>query len=456
MDMKMLKAFYVTAHAEDKFSIQNPVYANYLNSLVEEFNALQAGGNSFTDESSSSEGSQTLSRANFLHLAVGVIKRLKEKHDEMSELTFLLLDEKDPEMKKMMEAELNLYRNDLREMEEELVDVLVGDDPADNSDIMLEVTAGVGGQEAMLFCQEVFNMYCNYAVRKGWRLAEVTSDTSEQGGSRKASVEISGDGVYRQLKHEGGVHRVQRVPRTEKAGRIHTSTITVSVMPQPKEIDIEIQQKDLKIETFRNSGPGGQSVNTTDSAVRITHIPTGTVAEGREERSQIKNRDIAMKKLKQRIYEAILNEQQAEIRASRTLQQGTRARSEKIRTYNFQQDRVTDHRTRESTSNLSHLLAVGGEGLDGLIDNLIQLDRYQTLEMMLEGSFLEAAILFCMEHLVTTGKFEGKRSRGRQREKIMDGLATWLGPGKVSDTLAAVKDRDLWRDMIANAYKQGT
>ncbi|RUS74947.1 hypothetical protein EGW08_017302 [Elysia chlorotica] len=366
--------------------MSNPAFANYLESLVTEYDSLQAEHGRSSSATTDRQSQQITSRLNFLRSSTMVIEKLKAKHQEMIELSMLLNSETDSEMKKMMESELALYKNELEEIEEELIDVLVGDDPADNSDIVLEVTAGVGGQEAMLFCLEVFNMYCNYAVRKGWQLAEPVSDTSsEQGGARKASVEISGHGVYRQLKHEGGVHRVQRVPKTEKAGRIHTSTITVSVMPVPKEIDLDIQQKDLKVETFRNSGPGGQSVNTTDSAVRITHIPTGTVAEGKEERSQMKNKDIAMKKLKQRMYEAILSEQQAQIRESRKLQQGTRARSEKIRTYNFQQDRITDHRTRESTSNLAQFLMFGGEGLDGLIDGLVQQERYQTMELLLEG-----------------------------------------------------------------------
>ncbi|GFR61713.1 peptide chain release factor 1 [Elysia marginata] len=305
-NLSQLAAEFGTAQPQDvssKFSISNPVYAAYLDSLLAEHESLQGGHDSSPDASLSpdSHPQGVLSRQSFLHSAVGVIKKLKAKHQEMSELSDLLNSETDSDMKKMMESELVLYRAQLEDIEEELIDVLVGDDPADNSDIMLEVTAGVGGQEAMLFCLEIFNMYCNYAARKGWQLTEPFSDTSsEQGGARKASVEISGDGVYRQLKHEGGVHRVQRVPKTEKAGRIHTSTITVSVMPVPREIDLDIRQQDLKVETFRNSGPGGQSVNTTDSAVRITHLPTGTVAEGKEERSQMKNRDIAMKKLKQR------------------------------------------------------------------------------------------------------------------------------------------------------------
>lgn len=388
--LNQVAATFGTAASQDessKFSITNPKYAAYLDSLVAEYDALQAGHLTMSDRDAKSSGhtQDVMARQNFLHSAVAVIKDLKAKHQEMRELSELCSNETDSDMKAMMESELSLYRTQLQEIEEELIDVIVGEDPADNSDIMLEVNAGVGGQEAMLFCQEMFTMYCNYAVRKGWQLREQFSDTSsEQGGARKASVEISGEGVYRLLKHEGGVHRVQRVPKTEKAGRVHTSTISVSVMPVPKEIDLNIQQKDLKMETFRNSGPGGQSVNTTDSAVRITHIPTGTVAEGKEERSQIKNRDIALKKLKQRIYEAILEEQQAQIRSSRKLQQGTRARSEKIRTYNFQQDRVTDHRTRESTSNLSQFMMFGGEGLDDLIEGLLLQERYQTMELSLE------------------------------------------------------------------------
>uniref|UniRef100_A0A0B7A8Z8 Prokaryotic-type class I peptide chain release factors domain-containing protein n=1 Tax=Arion vulgaris TaxID=1028688 RepID=A0A0B7A8Z8_9EUPU len=305
------------------------------------------------------------------------------KNSEIQELVAVLNEESDQEMKKMIEKEIEKCNKALEELENELIAVLVGEDLANHSDVVLEVTAGVGGQEAMLFAAEILSMYRNYAYYKGWTITGLTDDTSDIGGTRKATIEINGQDVYKHLKFEAGVHRVQRIPKTEKAGRIHTSTISVSVLPQPKEVDIEICQEDLKIDTFRSSGPGGQSVNTTDSAVRITHIPTGTVAESRQERSQIKNKDIAMKRLKNSIYQAVIEEQETKRRAARKMQMGSRGRSEKIRTYNFQQDRITDHRLKENCSDLTTFMT-GGEKLDDFINSLADLDKVHSLESMLD------------------------------------------------------------------------
>ncbi|CAG5134471.1 unnamed protein product [Candidula unifasciata] len=368
-------------HGSSKFTIKNPLYASYLDSLVEEYNLL-------SESQSSSHNTQLTKhqalRFRFLRPVVETIKRIQEKQSEAQELASAIQGETDKDMRKMMETEIEKYHEIIEELEEELVGVLVGKEPADHNDIILEVSAGVGGQEAMLFAAEILDMYCNYAHFKGWTITGLSAEKSEIGGIRRGTVEITGQDVYKHMKYEAGVHRVQRVPKTEKAGRIHTSTISVTVLPQPREIDIDIQQKDLKLETFRGSGPGGQSVNTTDSAVRITHIPTGTVSECRQERSQIKNKELAMKNLKNKMYQVILEEEVAQRRAVLKMQAGSLSRSEKIRTYNFQQDRITDHRVKESLSDLT-VFMTGNERLDDLISVLAENDRIQVLEAMLEA-----------------------------------------------------------------------
>ncbi|XP_059157868.1 peptide chain release factor 1-like, mitochondrial [Physella acuta] len=368
-------------HTLSKFSINNPVYASYLRHLTEEYETLRSAIQTDSDD-------QQHLRLNFLQSVMYIINIIHEKQKELQELGTMYNAEEDSEMKVLLQKEIDKYTNEIESVEKELVDALVGVDPADHNDIVLEITAGVGGQEAMLFCSELLHMYYKYATLKGWNISSVIDDKSETGGSRKATLEISGDAVYKHLKHESGVHRVQRIPKTEKAGRIHTSTVTVAVLPQPSEIDIDIQPEDLKVESFRGSGPGGQSVNTTDSAVRITHIPTGTVAECRQERSQAKNKEIALKKLKSRIYQAQLEVEETKRRTMRKMQIGTKGRSEKIRTYNFQQDRVTDHRVKENYSNLLEFM-LGGEGLDGLIKALDYHEKMLNIESMLDSYQME-------------------------------------------------------------------
>ncbi|CAL1533701.1 unnamed protein product [Lymnaea stagnalis] len=373
-------------HTPSIFTVDNQLYVSFLKSLIDEHKELhetmQGDGNTQIE--------QRQLRINFLNSVVDIIKKLQEKQVELQELTHIINVEEDVDMKSMIQKEIVEYKEEIQGIEEELIDVLVGEEPADNKATVLEVTAGVGGQEAMLFCAELFALYHNYANHKGWEITGFSNDENELGGSRKATMEVSGEAVYKHLKHEAGVHRVQRIPKTEKAGRIHTSTVTVSVLPQPDEIDVDIQQNDLKIETFRGSGPGGQSVNTTDSAVRITHIPTGTVSECKQERSQIKNKDIAMKRLKLRIFETILEAEEIKRKSTRKMQIGSKGRSEKIRTYNFQQDRITDHRLKENYSNLSEFM-LGGEGLDELISSLNCMDKYQTLESMLDAYEMEVS-----------------------------------------------------------------
>jgi peptide chain release factor 1 len=283
---------------------------------------------------------------------------------EYSEAEALLADP-DPEVKEMARAELAGLAERRRELEAQIRALLVPRDPNDEKNVILEIRAGTGGEEAALFAADLLRMYSRYAERRGWKVEPLSVSYTDSGGVKEVIATVSGERVFSRLKHERGVHRVQRVPATESAGRIHTSTVTVAVLPEAEEVDVEIEAKDLRVDVFRSSGPGGQSVNTTDSAVRITHLPSGMVVQCQDEKSQHKNKARALKILRSRLLE-LEQERLADERASaRRAQVGSGERSEKIRTYNFPQSRITDHRAGVTLYQLENVL----EGdLDDLLD----------------------------------------------------------------------------------------
>jgi peptide chain release factor 1 len=298
-------------------------------------------------------------------------RTLKDDLEGAREL--LAEDGDDPELKRVL-AEAP---GRLEELAEEIRLAMVERDPNDDKNVIVEIRAGTGGDEAGLFAGDLYKMLSRYAERRGFSTEMISSSPADVGGFKEVTFAIKGEGAYSVFKYEGGTHRVQRVPKTESQGRIHTSTATVAVLPEAEDVDVELNENDLQIDTYRSSGPGGQSVNTTDSAVRITHRPTGVHVSMQDEKSQLQNREKAMRVLRARLYEQAMEEQRAEMAADRKAQVGTGERSEKIRTYNFPQDRVTDHRVKLNASGVERVL--GGE-LDEFTDALGAEEKRRRLE----------------------------------------------------------------------------
>ncbi len=303
---------------------------------------------------------------------VEAYKRYRNAKQTIDDSLEILDTESDEEIKEMAKEELAEAKKSVEEIEEELKVLLLPKDENDDKNVVVEIRAGAGGDEAALFAAELYRMYCRFTERNGWKTELVSINEMGIGGMKEVVFMINGQGAYSKLKYESGVHRVQRVPVTESGGRIHTSTATVAVMPEAEDVDIEIDMNDCKFDVFRASGNGGQCVNTTDSAVRLTHIPTGIVISCQDEKSQLKNKDKALKVLKARLYDLEMQKKQAAEAAQRRSQVGTGDRSEKIKTYNFPENRVTDHRIKFTTYRL-------GDILDGdifeLIDNCIAADQ---------------------------------------------------------------------------------
>ncbi len=307
---------------------------------------------------------------------VSYFREYKKVLKELDDSRNMLQDNTDEEMEELIKNELESLEAKKEQLEQKLKIMLLPTDPNDEKDVIVEIRAGTGGEEAALFAGDLFRMYSRYAEIKGWKAEIINSNPTELGGFKEIIFEISGSGAYSRLKYESGVHRVQRVPTTEAGGRIHTSAATVAVLPEAEEVDVEINPNDIRTDIFRASGHGGQGVNTTDSAVRITHLPTGIVVTCQDERSQLKNKERAMKVLRARLLETIQEEHDREIAQNRRSQVGSGDRSERIRTYNFPQGRVTDHRIGLTLHQLSSIL--NGE-LDIIINALIQEDQSRKL-----------------------------------------------------------------------------
>ncbi|MBQ3970255.1 MAG: peptide chain release factor 1 [Clostridia bacterium] len=309
-------------------------------------------------------------------------REYQSANDTVREAEELISEGAEPELKDMLDEEISIAKDRIEKLSAELKILLLPKDPNDERNVIVEIRAGAGGEEASLFCSVLFRMYSMYAEKKGFKTELIGANETELGGFKEISFMVNGEGAYSRLKFESGVHRVQRVPDTESQGRIHTSTVTVAVLPEAQDVEYEINPADLKIDTFRSSGAGGQHINKTSSAIRITHLPTGTVVECQDERSQFKNRDKAMKVLKSRLLNAKREEQSSAIAAERKSQVGTGERNERIRTYNYPQGRVTDHRIGLTLYKIDDIL---NGSLDEIIDPLITADRAEKLRETMEN-----------------------------------------------------------------------
>jgi len=347
-----------------------------IDSLIRRYEAIEAKMNDASDASDIVKLSKEHAELRPIVEAARQLSDARRQAKDLEELS----EGGDKEMADLAWEELQEVRETIPELERSLKIMLLPKDKADKSSVILEVRAGAGGDEAALFAGDLFRMYQRHAQIAGWAMEILSASEADIGGYKEVQASISGDNVFGRMKFESGVHRVQRVPATETQGRVHTSAATVAVLPEPEDVDIEIADADLRIDVFRASGPGGQSVNTTDSAVRITHVPTGVVVVQQDEKSQHKNRAKAMKVLRARLYEAERARADAERAAARKGMVGSGDRSERIRTYNFPQGRVTDHRINLSLYKLDRLIQ--GEGLDELIDALITEDQAERLAAM--------------------------------------------------------------------------
>ena len=307
-------------------------------------------------------------------------KQAVKSQDESIEI---LEESGDSDLKELAQLELDEAKQNIEELSEKLKILLLPKDPNDERNVIVEIRGGAGGEESALFSAVLFRMYSMYAEKKGYKVEIVNANETELGGYKEISFMIEGEGAYSRFKYESGVHRVQRVPETESQGRVHTSTTTVDVLPEAEDVELEIDPKDLKIDTFRSSGAGGQHINKTSSAIRITHLPTGTVVECQDERSQYKNKDKALKVLKSRLLKEKQDKQASEIAANRKSQVGTGDRSERIRTYNYPQGRLTDHRIGLTLYKLEDIL---NGNLDEVIDALVTADRAEKLKESMENS----------------------------------------------------------------------
>jgi len=348
----------------------------HLEDRYEELNALMSNPDVINNASELQKHAKAQAELTDIVEAYRTYKKVIE---ELNEAKALLNDKLDPEMKELVELEVEELGAKKEKLEEELKILLLPKDPNDEKNVIMEIRAGAGGDEAGLFAGDLYRMYSRYAENKGWKTELMSAHYSDVGGFKEVIFLIQGQGAYSKLKFESGVHRVQRVPTTESGGRIHTSTATVAVLPEAEEVDVQIDPNDLRIDVFCSSGPGGQSVNTTQSAVRVTHIPTGLVVSCQDEKSQHKNKDKALKVLRARLLEKAQSEQMGELAQTRKTQVGTGDRSERIRTYNFPQGRVTDHRIGLTLHKLDQILL--GE-IDEIIDALITTDQAEKLKQV--------------------------------------------------------------------------